>query len=548
MLFGAGASFAQDEYGESTFSVMGYIQAQSGVFVPLGLDGIFDKDRAFQDHESIAWQKRGQDNFDYTNPCDPAVDPTKVCWPTDHGGRAGDASMFRGTLQLEADWAPSESINLHAVFRGVRALALEQDYWAQPPNYYSVSNRPEWVLDNIYNEIDLRELYLDIYPNEWLSFRIGRQQVTWGETGQYRLLDVINPVDNSWHLGPLESFQDTRIPLWIAKALIEFPDIEHNLEIVWVPGIDRPEDSVTVPLTFVGAWGLPPTNTPSPFQVEHKKFLYPSRNMPESMRGGFRWKGNLGSRSTYSLVYYYTHQLSPPVPTQYDLKPLVVDGQLIEGVYDQTRMETLYLAFPRQHILGFTFDITIDNPIGVVAKLEAAWEPDRTFPRTSSSPYATTDETFPNYTQRYQFNPVEKDTFSYAVVLMRPTMIRWLNPTQNFLFVLQWMHTIIPNIKPEESADLVNIPGFNDYRIKEHSWTLVAVAGTTYFNGFFSPRVVAAFVYPDSGFVSFKAAFRIFEHWRAELAITDIYGSDAYAGLGLFRDRDEINLRIRYQF
>ena len=100
----------------------------------------------------------------------------------------------------------------------------------------------------------------------------------------------------------------------------------------------------------------------------------------------------------------------------------------------------------------------------------------------------------------------------------------------------------------EEGVDLINIPGFNEYVIKEHSWTLVAVAGTNYFNGFFAPRVVAAFVYPNSGFVSFKAAFRIFEHWRAELAITDIFGEDPYKALGLFRDRDEINLRIRYQF
>ncbi len=543
----AGISFGQDEDGEQTFQVMGYIQAQSGVFVPLGLDGIFDSDRAFQDHSMTAWEKRG-DNFAYDSPCDPAVNPTASCVPVDHGGRAGDPSMFRTTLQIEADWAPLEWLNVHAVFRGVRALALAQDYWAQPPRYYDVDDRSQWVLDNRYNEFDLREFYLDIYSADWLSFRIGRQQVTWGETGQYRLLDVINPVDNSWHFGPLESFRDTRIPLWIAKALVEFPSIEHSLELVWVPGIDRPEDSVTVPLTFAGAWGLPPSNTPSPYRIEYKNFMYPSRGMPESMRGGFRWKGNIGSRSTYSLVYYYTHQLSPPVPVYYDLKACEVEGQVIDGCFDSNNMETLYLDFPRQHILGFTADVTFDNPIGVVAKIEAAWEPDRTFPRISNTPYSTIDESHSVPGQRYRFNVVQKDAISYAVVLMRPTMIRWLNPTQNFLFVLQWMHTIIPDIDHIEAADLINIPGFNEYTIKTHSWKIIAALRTSYFHGFLAPKVVMAYVHPESGFVTGSINLRIFSHWRVQLAVTDFFGSDPYKGVGLFRDKDEINLRIRYQF
>ena len=86
------------------------------------------------------------------------------------------------------------------------------------------------------------------------------EKVAWGEIGQYRLLDVVNPSNDTWHFGPLESFEDTRIPLWIVKGLVEFPSIDHSLEIVWLPGIDRPQDMVTVPLSFVGAWGPPRSN------------------------------------------------------------------------------------------------------------------------------------------------------------------------------------------------------------------------------------------------------------------------------------------------
>ncbi len=554
ILFVVDMAFAQDDDDEPTLRVNGYIQTQTGVFVPLGLDGIFNKDRAFQDHKNRAYEKitlgGSNDQVQYDSPCDPAVTPTRACQPVDHGGRAGSASMLRGTLQLEADWTPFEELNIHGVLQGVRALALSQDYWAQPPKYFDVEDRPQWVLDNQYNRFDLREIYLDYYMTDNLSFRIGRQQVTWGETGQYRLLDVINPVDTTWHFGPLESFQDTRIPLWIAKMLIEFPAIEHNLELVWVPGFDRPEDSVTVPLSFVGAWGLPATNTPSPFMILEKKFMYPSQDMPDSMRGGFRWKGNLGKRISYSLVYYYTHQLSPPVPVAYDLAPVMnpTTGEPFDGIFDNDTMKTLYLDFPRQHITGFTFEYTFDNPIGMVAKLETAIEPDRTFPRTSTSPNKTVDMNYENYTQRYQFNPVQKPVISYAVVLMRPTMIRWLNPTQNFLFLVQWMHTIIPDISDVEAIDLVNIPGFNDYTIKTHSWKLVGVMRTSYFHGFFTPKVVGAYVHPQSGFVTTAFDFRIKDHWRVQLSLTDFFGKDPYRAVGLLRDRDEVNLRVRFQF
>ncbi len=559
VLLSAGLSFGQDEDDtEPTLRVNGYLQLQSGVFVPLGLDGFYDKDRAFQDHPMKAYRTRtlggGHKEYLYDRPCDPAFDPNAECSPVDHGGRAGNASMFRGTMQLEGDWAPYEYINLHAVVRGVYSLAIQQDYWAQPPAYFDVSDRAEWVQQNMYNEFDLREFYLDYYATDWLSFRIGRQQVTWGETGQYRLLDVINPVDNSWHFGPLESFRDTRIPLWIAKALIEFQNIDHSLELVWVPGIDRPEDSVTVPLTFVGAWGLPPSSTPSSLKFMKKEFLYPSQDMPDSMRGGFRWKGNITSRATYSLVYYYTHQLSPPVPSYYDYMPLVgADGQpvVVDGVtfYDSNFMETLYLEYPRQHIAGFSLDYTFENPIGMVAKLEAAIEPDRTFPRTSKGQDGhTPDLAYGDGSQRVHINPIQKPVLSYAVVLMRPTMIRFLNPTQNFLLVLQWMHTIIPDISDVEKIALVNIPGFNDYTIQTHSWKIIGALRTSYFHGFLSPKVIVAYVHPESGFVTASLSFRIYDHWRAQLAVTDFFGTDPYKAVGLFRDRDEVNLRVRFQF
>ncbi|GAB4289983.1 MAG: hypothetical protein Kow0090_02900 [Myxococcota bacterium] len=536
-------TLAQDDEADN-FQISGYMQLQTGVFVPLASSG-------FKDHKNVAYKKFGKDNYDYDKPCDPMREPN-TCYPLDHGGRAGDLSMARSTLQIDADYSPDPVANLHFVLRGVRSLRLEQDYWAQPPIPGAVDDRAQWVVDNIYNELDVRELYLDVYPTNWLSFRIGRQQVTWGETGQYRLLDVINPENSAWHFGPLESFQDTRTPLWIVKTLFEIHSISHDLELVWVPGIDRPEDYVSTPLTLVGAWGLPPSNTPSPFVIDEKRFVYPGGRLKDG-RGGARWKGNLGERMTYSLVYYYTHQLSPPVPTYYDLYRIPPE-EFPEGLdpntilIDSNRMKTLYLEFPRQHIAGFSTEYTFDNPIGMVAKLEAAVEPDRRFPRNSGTPYKNVDESYGSGFERYYFDEAKELAASYAVVLMRPTMIRFLNPTQNFLLVFQWMHTIMPNLDDVDKQDVIVIPGFNDIKVTTHAYRIIGAIATNYMHGFLAPKIIGAYIAPESGFLTLSLGIRPDKNWRIALNVTDFYGSDPYNALGLFRDRDEVNLTVRVQF
>jgi hypothetical protein len=73
-----------------------------------------------------------------------------------------------------------------------------------------------------------REMYFDaefVHPLDWLSFRIGRQQVVWGEADLFRSLDVVNPLrlDQNGLIG--ERFDDYREPLLIAKFLARLGDL-----------------------------------------------------------------------------------------------------------------------------------------------------------------------------------------------------------------------------------------------------------------------------------------------------------------------------------
>ena len=86
----------------------------------------------------------------------------------------------------------------------------------------------------------LREIYIDatmpVSNGDEINFRIGRQQVVWGRTDLFRVLDQVNPIDFSIQ-SIYEEFEDSRIPLGIfsaeyrAGAVGAFDDL--NLQVIW---------------------------------------------------------------------------------------------------------------------------------------------------------------------------------------------------------------------------------------------------------------------------------------------------------------------------
>ncbi len=86
----------------------------------------------------------------------------------------------------------------------------------------------------------LREFYIDatrtLDDGDELNVRLGRQQVVWGRTDLFRVLDVINPVDYSRH-SIYDELEDTRIPMWMLQMERRmgptggFDDL--NASVVW---------------------------------------------------------------------------------------------------------------------------------------------------------------------------------------------------------------------------------------------------------------------------------------------------------------------------
>lgn len=539
----ASAQAQEDDYGaeEPSFSVNGMLRMQAGVFAPL-------LSSKFSPHENV-----GVNNG---LPCD-VREGTLACIPQDHGQKPGTPSIARMTLQLEAQWDINEHVGLHAIVRGVRSLALPADRYARVPQQdleawrrddYDAMGRhaQQWVLDNYYSELDLREFYLDLVPNDRVSMRIGRQQIMWGDVGGYRLLDAVNPENSIWHFGPLEAVEDIRIPLWMWLTTIDIPEIEHSLELLWVPMIDRPRDTVTVPASFGGAWGVPYPDAPTSFFSPNLDFKYPGRRFKD-MRAGLRWKGNLGDSTNYSLVYLYTHQFSPPVPSYGYYGTLdtlsLQGGNIVRGTtVDSEVTREIVLDFPRQHIAGFSLEQSIPA-LATILRVEAAVEPNRTFAGRTDRPSGTAEDP-----TKLLFVRKEMMAINYAVVLQRPTMIRWLNPTQNFLLVAQFFHSVLPTFDMNSTSVrdqlLTNVPGYNQWKLQKHTYRIVAVARTSYMHGLINVGLTGMYMpnpySKDSGFYSVDVGFRIGPTYRLNVILTDFVGKDPYRDLGLFRDRDEV--------
>ncbi len=130
-------------------------------------------------------------------------------------------------------------------------------------NTFELSGIPKEARDAYRFEDAMREAYADIkFRGVPLTMRAGRQQIVWGETDNFRMLDRANPLDLTWHLqqeipAPAFGWDEIRQPLWMIKFLYDLGDIaslsQNYLEWYWNPGDWRPAKQAFLPRP----WGLP---------------------------------------------------------------------------------------------------------------------------------------------------------------------------------------------------------------------------------------------------------------------------------------------------
>ncbi len=292
----------------------------------------------------------------------------------------------------------------------------------------------------INDELDfIREFYLDatydLASGNQLSFRLGKQQVIWGKTDLFRVLDVINPVDYSRH-NIFDELEDIRIPQWILQAESRMGPTgifdDFNTSIMWNFDKFRPNvlgqsgqpyaildagnffasylniDSHPVLGTNHPASGI----TPGPHFYSSPVPIIHDVDIPnwklENTQVGLKWEG-VYKDTTFSLNgLYYRQQL----PSLHFRELVVAPGSGLpgtDGVFD--------IKFPRVKLIGGSIDYYSQT-------MDAVWRLETTY--TEGEEFA-----------RDKDGHKETDVFRYVVGYDKNQVIPFLNKRRAFLISAQ---------------------------------------------------------------------------------------------------------------
>ncbi len=344
-------------------------------------------------------------------------------------------------------------------------------------------------------EFTLREAFVDLVLPPF-TLRLGRQQVVWGETDNFRALDVINPLDVGWHWSR-ESWEDIRIPLWMARGIYDIGKIgpfeESFLELVWIPADfrrNKTEGDPNRPWGFTGAGLNKVANS-----VEIDGTLYnldvnirdrgPRRKLNHG-QGGARFKALWGDLD-FSLNYFYGYSGD----SGYKTRSFTNDG--LNWAYS-----TVDMVNPRSHVFGLTANYSEEVYTMAVIRLEATL--------TTGVPVSISD----GAPLSVDSNGDNFDTVKRSVVMLgldRPTWIRSLNSSRTFFISTQlfWRRYInyssyfqgIPRVYPaivggkESSTRFLST---NTDQIDRDEFVFTFSASTSYgAAGLFKPLFVVAY-------------------------------------------------------
>lgn len=263
--------------------------------------------------------------------------------------------------EWQLDWELDAALwggDLTAISR-VRIDTLDDLNQTETPSTFSDIGSPLYT-GNL-GQLDIREFYWQIFTDN--SFwRIGKQQVVWGEADGLRLLDIVNPQDFREFI--LDDFDDARIPLWMVNSQFNLSD-SGVLQILWIPDTTvhnlapaGSSFSLSSPI-FVPNIAMSTNDTSSQIRLS-------GGEAPESFFGdsdmGIRYSDFVDGWD-YTLNYLY-HYVDEPVTIRKASETDIVLEQ----------------DFHRSHLVGGSASKAFGN---WTLRLELAWESNR-FHRTDS--------------------------------------------------------------------------------------------------------------------------------------------------------------------
>ncbi len=381
----------------------------------------------------------------------------------------------------------------------------------------------------------LRELYLDgtidFDNGHELNLRIGRQQVVWGRTDLFRVLDVVNPVDFSRH-NIFDELEDIRTPMGIFNAEYRLGATERfddlNFQLLWKFEKFRPHNlgQGGQPYAILGAgnfframnncwdngctvWNFPAAGVAVDFPANSigiRQANVPGWQLGETdfglrLEGVYRGVGF--SLNALSFISQFP-SLRGGIPS---------DNPFTPGVESQFNPYNLAfdIDFPRINLLGGSADFYVDR-IKSAFRVEVAY---------------TSGEEFPNTLRERLFS--ESDVIRWVVGIDRPTFIPFLNRTRAFLISAQLFGQHLLDhergrVNPQGIPTLGDV-GMVDF---EHNFIATLLVQGNYMNDRLTPQVITAWDFgAGSGAVVPSLEWKIKNSWRLTIAYNMKFGEGA---------------------
>lgn len=387
------------------------------------------------------------------------------------------------------------------------------------------------------NRLQLFEVYGDFQIFGKINIRAGRQNLSWGETDVFRLLDRINPLDNGFG-GFLVPLDERRRPLTMLRATMglgDYPQAElYNtaIEMFIAPDKRLPAGAPgPTPFGVQGAAspaGFPPTRAASLAELGRgglrgNQLERPDVNFKDS-RWGTRLMGTWHDFSL-SLAYMSTYPegATPALRLNSEGNPITK------------------LKFPNVQIAGFTATRPLPAPLNyTVFRTEVA---------------GFFGEPFFIEKQNFKLGvPIPKrNVIRASLGLDHNQWLRALNPQNTFFISGQMFYSGIQGGVNGIKVPLQKKPGqFID--IDRNSFTNTLTINTLYSAGAFfniaqvQPQMV--FLYDWEGAWLFQPAITFLrDPWRFRVEYNWLEGrfvSNANTGIGTLKDKDNLSFRIDY--
>ncbi|MET0004721.1 MAG: DUF1302 family protein [Candidatus Thiodiazotropha sp.] len=437
----------------------------------------------------------------------------------------------------------------------------------------------------------LRELYVagtvPMEGHEELTFTFGRQQVVWGRTDLFRVLDVINPVDFSRN-NIYDELEDSRIPMGILTvehrkgATDLFEDL--NFQVVWKWEKFRPHSlgQGGQPYRILGignalralknCWdnGCTVGNFPAPgVTVDFPSQTIGIRdvNLPDWDAGelGLRMEG------VYKGVGFSVNALRYRSQLPSLRGGIASDNPFTPPVENQVWPYSLAfdVEYPWITLLGGSLDI-YSEPMKSAIRIEAAY---------------TRGEEFPDTLSPRLFS--ESDVVRWVVGIDRPTFIPFLNERRAFLISAQLFGQHLLDHRTSMSNNIglptTNEVGFVDW---ENNYIATLLIQGNYMNDRLTPQLLTAWDFKaGSGVAGPSLTYKPSNNWVITAGFNIKFGDGAieaddnrsavpyspfpfpapqmsstglsgFEPLGRFRsgpigsaiNEDEFQLTVRYQF